>query len=178
MCYSSDEIKKIYRVKFGETNTEFYDFESIKKLLTFLKNPESGVDIVLRDCLHPSEYDKAPTLLLCRSIAKLRGDLIGEDEGSGMGISEPKTVIPLNQLSRFTNEKFLEDKYTNSWKGCWQYGIGKKKVNKTVTIKQLKQDVKLSKLADFSHVSYNVMMWSDRYVKFKFLIFGFIFMHF
>jgi hypothetical protein len=37
----------------------------------------AGID--LQNCLHPSEYDKPPDLLLCRANSKLEQDIIGKD---------------------------------------------------------------------------------------------------
>ena len=50
------------------------DFGSLQELIKFLRSPAGGVGgaPLIRDCVHPSENDKARTLLLCRSIAKLK----------------------------------------------------------------------------------------------------------
>ena len=133
-------------------------FETLRDIIKYLKEPTSDGSKIqnhpcIRDCLHPSEFDKATTLLLCRSIAKLRADMLGE----GGEISEPKLLIPFKHLSRFENEK-LEGKFTKVWRGLWHK---KKNIKEEVAIKQLNENYQNQKLADFSHTNYNVSMWND-----------------
>ena len=66
-----------YKLAGDTTSPASSTFDSVNELVRVLRDPGqkhrcslSGGP--LKDCLHPSEYDKAPTLLICRSIKKLR----------------------------------------------------------------------------------------------------------
>jgi serine/threonine protein kinase len=128
------------------------EFFSLAELVKYLKEVE-----LIRDCLHPSEYDKSDTLLLCRSISKLRSDMIGSDTSSSAN-SAPKQIIAFNQLSRFETEKW-EGKFTTVWKGNWQRSALGSKSKTVVAIKQLKTIFQASKLTDYVYMTNDVMRW-------------------
>ena len=47
-------------------------YSEISQLIKDLRGP-----LQLKTCLHPSELDKAQTLLLCRSPSKVNADIVG-----------------------------------------------------------------------------------------------------
>ncbi len=73
-----------FRVAGGAAGVRTEEYSSLQELIRSLKRPppppsEGGRSDhpVLRDCVHPSENDRADTLLLCRSIQKLKsGEII------------------------------------------------------------------------------------------------------
>lgn len=73
------------------------------KSASFFQSPESPVPI--KDCLHPSEYDKASTLLICRSESKLKSEAFSVNVGSS-GSGSDKYVIPFTQLGKFEDMQF------------------------------------------------------------------------
>ena len=95
------------------------EFPTIKDIIKSLKESSDGRSPILKDCLHPSEFDKADTLLLCRSMAKLKADMIGKEASSSTAL--PKVVVPFNQLSKFEEKRF-QGKFTNVWKCNWTRG--------------------------------------------------------
>ena len=48
----------------------------------------------LKTCLHPSEYDRAQTLLLCRSYSAIEADIIGHNKWSSIG-QDHRFFIPI-----------------------------------------------------------------------------------
>ena len=114
----------------------------------------------LKNCLHPSEYDKAPTLLLCRAIEKLQDDAYktGGAAQSSIDYSSKPVFIEDHQLSRIENRKF-RGHFTNVWIGIWS----KSKYEKVdVAIKQLKPEhfKTNSILLDFIKASHAAMRWN------------------
>ncbi len=62
-----------YRLSGGPAGIRATEFASIRDLVRTLRLPSSeSSGPILGDCVHPSENDKSPTLLLCRSIAKMK----------------------------------------------------------------------------------------------------------
>jgi hypothetical protein len=106
----------------------------------------------LKTCLHPSEFDRAPSMLLCRSISALEADIVGHNNRGG---SEAKVFIPFSALSRYENVR-LKGRLTSVWKGRW---VKNSKVKVEVAIKQLKHCD--SHLLPFMQMCYNAMLWND-----------------
>ena len=129
-------------------------FVSWKDMIRFLRSPDSPLP--LRDCIHPSEYDKFVTLLLSRSISKLRSDLVGMDASASE--AERKVVIPFNQLSKVENQKWMDGEFVAVWEGMWQ--VSKKQKN-TVCIKQLLPKYACSQMANFVYMTHNMLTWND-----------------
>lgn len=125
-------------------------FKTMRDLRSMLQDLHPGVQF--ENCIHPSEYDKASTLLLCRSTVKLRGDVLGTDlDAKETG---EKVVIQFNQLSRF-EALVKQGVYTAVWPGFWQ----KNRDKKEVAIKQLKREFRRSHLEDFLYLSQTVLSW-------------------
>ena len=146
-----------YRVdvpQMGTTVTK--QFSTLSALIRSLRQAE-----LIQDCLHPSEYDRSDSLLLCRSETKLKADLVGGDAASSACDSQ-KVIIPFNALSRFETERF-EGRFTNVWKGCWRKpGLAwKSNVQTEVAIKQLKQAFHDSKLREFIYLAESVLRWDE-----------------
>ena len=143
------------------------EFESIGQLIKAIKasEPEDGHSTqnsypLLKHCIHPSEYDKAPTLLLCRSIDKLQNDLYktGGAAQANIDLSQKPVFIEDHQLSRIENRKF-RGHFTNVWQGIWTKS---KKNEIDVAIKQLKPEhfKTNSILLDFIKASHAAMRWN------------------
>ena len=143
------------------------EFESIGQLIKTIKNSEaqdtesSQVSFPsLKNCIHPSEYDKSPTLLLCRSIDKLQDDIYkaGGAAQANVDLSQKPVFIEDHHLSRIENRKF-RGHFTNVWQGIWT----KSKHQKIdVAIKQLKPEhfKTNSILLDFIKASHAAMRWN------------------
>ena len=106
----------------------------------------------LKTCLHPSEYDRCPILLICRSEKALGNDIIGQQERLA---SQQKLCIPLSALSRIENVKIVKGHFTKLWKARWTTKDGKS----DVAIKQLKHND--SHLQPFMHMCAQAMLWND-----------------
>ena len=146
-----------YRVDVPQMGTTVTKrFSTLSALIRSLRQAE-----LIQDCLHPSEYDKSDSLLLCRSETKLKADLVGGDATSSACDSQ-KVIIPFNALSRFETERF-EGKFTNVWKGNWRKpGMAfKSNVQTEVAIKQLKQAFHDSKLREFVYMTESVLRWDE-----------------
>ncbi|TRY68639.1 hypothetical protein TCAL_08883, partial [Tigriopus californicus] len=124
-------------------------FKTMRELRSMLHEHQN---VQFENCIHPSEYDKASTLLLCRSTIKLRGDVLGTDLDAKE--NGEKVVIQFNQLSRF-EALVQEGVYTAVWPGFWQ----KHRDKKEVAIKQLKREFRRSHLEDFLYLSQTVLSW-------------------
>ena len=146
------------------------EFESIGHIVKTIKQLETEMSHMpsthqhfpplLKNCLHPSEYDKAPTLLLCRAIEKLQDDAYktGGAAMSSIDYSSKPVFIEDHQLSRIENRKF-RGHFTNVWLGVWS----KSKYQKVdVAIKQLKPEhfKTNSILLDFIKASHAAMRWN------------------
>ena len=137
--------------------------KTIKKLYTEVSDlPSTQQQSIplLNNCLHPSEYDKAPTLLLCRSIQKLEDDVY-RTEGtaqSNIDFASKPVFIEDHQLSRIENRKF-RGHFTNVWQGIWSKSRHEKI---DVAIKQLKPEHFKSNsiLLDFIKTSHAAMRWN------------------
>ena len=105
----------------------------------------------LKTCLHPSEYDRAASLLVCRSESALGNDIFGQDR---QGAHE-KVFIPIAALSRIENVKIMKGRFTKVWKALWAVSGDRKEV----AIKQLKHND--SHLMPFMHMCNDAMLWSD-----------------
>ena len=132
------------------------EFPTLNALIRSLKQAE-----LIQDCLHPSEYDRSDSLLLCRSESKLKADLVGGDATSSACDSQ-KVIIPFNALSRFETERF-EGRFTNVWKGNWRKpGLAwKSNVQTEVAFKQLKPAFHDSKLREFIYMAESVLRWDE-----------------
>ena len=106
----------------------------------------------LKTCLHPSEYDRCPILLICRSEKALGNDIIGQQERLA---SQQKLCIPLSALSRIENVKIVKGHFTKLWKARWTTKDGKS----DVAIKQLKHND--SHLQPFMHMCAQARLWND-----------------
>jgi hypothetical protein len=63
--------------------------------------------VPLKDCLHPSEYDNAETLLLSRAESKLKADALGIiNSSTPHANSESPVIIPFTNLGKFPKFKF------------------------------------------------------------------------
>ena len=107
----------------------------------------------LKTCLHPSEFDRARTLLLCRSVQATEVDIIGHDRSVDQ---EPKYFIPVSALAKYESNK-LKGRFTNVWIGRWTRNS---KCKEKVAIKQLKPHCD-SQLLPFMQMCYNTMLWND-----------------
>ena len=170
-------IQKIGENRFRLQETSSYtsinlvgEFESISDVIKAIKQLEienSQLPAIhqqslplLKNCLHPSEYDKAPTLLLCRAIDKLQDDAYktGGAAQANIDYSSKPVFIEDHQLSRIENRKF-RGHFTNVWQGIWS----KSKHEKVdVAIKQLKPEhfKTNSILLDFIKASHAAMRWN------------------
>lgn len=136
------QITEIEGQKFQVHGEIYGDF------LSMIKDLKQKLD--LKTCLHPSEFDRPPNILLCRSIASLEADLVCKRPSQ----THPPVFIPFSSLSRYENKKF-RGHLTNVWKGRWHQSPGKKV---TVAIKQLKHD---KDLLPFMQMAYNAMLWDE-----------------
>ena len=107
----------------------------------------------LKTCLHPSEFDRARTLLLCRSVSATEADFIGHGRSVDQ---EPKVFIPVSALAKYESYK-LKGRFTNVWIGKWTRSA---KHKEDVAIKQLKSHCD-SQLRPFMQMCYNTMLWND-----------------
>ena len=107
----------------------------------------------LKSCLHPSEYDRAQTLLICRSVEALENDIIGTDRSE----FEQKFFIPRSSLSRLENYKVMKGRFTKLWKAQWRKSGSKDKME-DVAVKELCYD---HHLQPFMHMCHNTMLWND-----------------
>ena len=77
-------------------------YNDIGSLIKDLKRP-----LNLTSCLHPSEFDRAPTLLLCRSASAIKADFEGHNR-SGLG-RESRQIIHMTgkqeQVLKFLKRK-------------------------------------------------------------------------
>eukprot|EP00095_Tigriopus_kingsejongensis_P006153 snap_masked-scaffold40_size501252-processed-gene-0.1 protein:Tk06153 transcript:snap_masked-scaffold40_size501252-processed-gene-0.1-mRNA-1 annotation:"tyrosine-protein kinase hopscotch" len=122
------------------------------------KITEAHSEVVFNASIHVSEYDKAPTLLLCRSLSKLKGDILGSGEdGSG---TESKMVISFSHLAR-GEQRVKQGEYTVVWPGTW---TRTKQSKVDVSIKQLKKEFARSHLEDFTYLSQKVLSWDNRFL--------------
>lgn len=146
-----------YRVEVPQMGTTVTkQFSTLSALVRSLRQAE-----LIQDCLHPSEYDRSDSLLLCRSETKLKADLVGGDATSSACDSQ-KVIIPFNALSRYETERF-EGKFTTVWKGNWRKpGLAwKSNVQTEVAFKQLKHAFHDSKLREFIYMAESVLRWDE-----------------
>ena len=145
------------------------EFDSIGSVVNAIKQLESMHEKMqpthqpppsLKNCIHPSEYDKASTLLLCRAIDKLQDDDYKSRGAmkSNIDFSTTPVFIEDHQLSRIENRKF-RGHFTNVWQGIWNKS---KHQQIDVAIKQLKPEhfKTNSILLDFIKASHSAMRWS------------------
>jgi len=126
-------------------------FDSINDLIQTLKNTSSHIE--LTDCLHPSEFDKADSLLLCRTDKQLKEDRLGNKPAE----ETMRKFIPFHTLSRY--EMTLQyGRMTKAWKGEWRCS---KSERKTVALKQLNKEVMAERMGDFLQLCYQAMLWDD-----------------
>ena len=145
------------------------DFESIGNIVKAIKQLElsnaneplsASTMPTLKHCLHPSEYDKTHTLLLCRSIEKQEDDIykMGGAAQANHNFNSKPVFIEDHHLSRIENRKF-RGHFTNVWQGVWSKSRHQKL---DVAIKQLKTEhfKTNSILLDFIKTSHTSMRWS------------------
>ncbi len=122
-------------------------YNDLKALIKDISGP-----LGLKTCLHPSEYDRAATLLICRSDTALSNDIIGQDKN----LLQQKVFLPLASLQRIENVPVMKGRFTKVWKAQWSKGSKEKKA---VAIKQLKHND--SHLLPFMQMCNNAMLWDD-----------------
>lgn len=140
-------VKEGYKLVLSDTTHFFLNFRDLTR---FLHDPESPFPI--KNCLHPSEYDRFPNLLLCRPPRKLRADLSNSD-----GTSEGKKIIPIRSISKVENQRWADGEFCTVWKGQWSIN----KEQKVVAIKQLNPQHRESHLASFLYMTHDLLLWSD-----------------
>ena len=77
-------------------------YNDIGSLIKDLKRP-----LNLTSCLHPSEFDRAPTLLLCRSASAIKADFEGHNR-SGLGRESRQIIHMTGSTTIFYNRQTLK----------------------------------------------------------------------
>lgn len=129
----------------------YQPFPSLPALLHALKSSQSSV--VLLDCVHPSEFDRCASLLLCRSAAQWKADSLGNRPTQ----TADRLFIPHKSLSRYEGSMY-QGRMCNVWKGEWKKGPA---VRKTVAIKQLNKELLTDKMTEFLNLATKCMLWDD-----------------
>ena len=126
-------------------------FSSILDLVKALKSTPSFLE--LTDSLHPSEFDKTPSLLLCRTDSQWKEDKLGARTEFG----QKKLVIDPRSLSRL-EQTLRKGRMCLVWRGEWRES---KENSKVVAIRQLCKSHKETHQDSFLEMSYRTIFWDD-----------------
>jgi len=127
------------------------EFKTIGELTLALRTVPSSIE--LTDCIHPSEFDKAKSLLLCRTDSQWREDALGNK----LAQCSEKVCIQPSSLSRY-EVTLAKGRMCSIWKGVWHRSAQEKKV---VAIKQLHRNLVGSHLSDFMSHAQKALMLDD-----------------
>jgi len=126
-------------------------FKTVGELILKLRNVPSTVE--LSNCVHPSEFDKTMSLLLCRTDSQWREDTLGTKLAQG----QEKVYIQPKSLSRY-EVTLAKGRMCSVWKGNWQKSSDE---TVTVAIKQLHKSLLGSHLLQFLSLAHKALMWDD-----------------
>ena len=127
-------------------------FSSIVDLVKALKSTPSFLE--LTDALHPSEFDKTPSLQLCRTDSQWKEDKLGARSEFGRNplVINPRALSRLEQTLRSGRMCLV-------WQGEWRMAKGEN--SKVVAIKQLCKSHRESHLTRFLEMSGKTVNWDD-----------------
>ena len=128
-------------------------FPSVDRLVFALRTMEPGHPLQLGNCVHPSEFDRAPSLLLCRTHSQRREDSLG----SRLNSARDKVIIQHPDLNKY-EESLAQGRCCRVWKGVWRRSRTEKK---EVAIKQLNKSLLDSHQAKFLALSQMATLWDD-----------------
>ena len=126
-------------------------FKSIGDLVFALRNVPSNIELL--DCIHPSEFDKSRSLLICRTDAQWREDTLG----TKLSNHNEKVFVHPSSLKRY-EATLVKGKMCSVWKGVWNRSLEEKK---TVAIKQLHKNLGTLHLQQFLSLANKALMWDD-----------------
>jgi len=126
-------------------------FRTVGELVHALRTVPSSIE--LANCVHPSEFDRTPSLLLCRTDRQWKEDSLGSKLNQG----HEKVIIQPRSLARY--EKTLaKGRMCSVWQGVWHKSA---QDIRTVAIKQLHKSLCTSHLVQFLSLSQKALMWDD-----------------
>jgi len=126
-------------------------FRTVGDLVMALRSVPSYLEI--SNCVHPSEFDKPMSLLLCRTDMQWREDTLGTKFMFG----KEKVYIHPKALSMYP-VTLAEGSMCSVWKGIWHKS---NKEAKTVAIKQLHKSRVSTHLPQFLSLVHKAFMWDD-----------------
>eukprot|EP00092_Neocalanus_flemingeri_P038172 GFUD01041549.1.p1 GENE.GFUD01041549.1~~GFUD01041549.1.p1 ORF type:complete len:1200 (+),score=378.78 GFUD01041549.1:57-3656(+) len=126
-------------------------FRTVGELILALRTVPSRIE--LGNCVHPSEFDRTMSLLLCRTDTQWREDSLG----SKMIRGHEKVVIQPRSLARYENT-LAKGRMCSVWQGVWHRSPQE---TRTVAIKQLHKSLVTSHLSQFLNLSQRALMWDD-----------------
>ena len=124
---------------------------SVRELVAALRSVPSFIE--LTNCLHPSEYDRCPALLPCRTDSQWKEDRL---RGTANLVKE-KVIINPGSLSKFESS-MKQGKMCTVWQGQWRRKGG---VKETVAIKQLNKREINTQSSSFLEMARRVLEWDD-----------------
>ena len=124
---------------------------SVRELVAALRSVPSFIE--LTNCLHPSEYDRCPALLPCRTDSQWKEDRL---RGNASLVRE-KVIIGPGSLSKFETS-MKEGRMCTVWRGEWRRKGG---VVETVAIKQLNRREMNTHSSRFLEMARRVLEWDD-----------------
>lgn len=125
-------------------------FRTVGELVLALRTVPSSIE--LTNCVHPSEFDRTMSLLLCRTDTQWREDTLGK-----LTQGQEKVYIQPNSLSRY-EVTLARGRMCSVWKGMWHRSAQE---TKTVAIKQLNKSLLGSHLLQFMSLANKALMWDD-----------------
>ena len=126
-------------------------WRSIRELVAAIRSLPSFIE--LTNCLHPSEYDRCPDLLPCRTDSQWKEDRLR----GGANLVREKVIIGPGSLSKYETS-MKEGKMCTVWRGEWRRKGG---VVETVAIKQLNRREITRHSLRFLEMARRVLEWDD-----------------
>ncbi|XP_023327964.1 tyrosine-protein kinase JAK2 isoform X3 [Eurytemora carolleeae] len=155
LCILRDKDTGLYSLDRGgrfQLPEEVYQpFSSVSLVVQAIRTGQTCFQLL--DCIHLSEYDKCPSLLLCRNPVQWKHDSLGSKPST----TSDRYFIPYNNLSKFEGICH-QGRMCKVWKGEWRQNTADRRV---VAIKQLKKDLMGEKMTEFLNLATRVMRWDD-----------------
>ena len=141
-----------YRILAAPPSALARPWPSLAQLLHALKTLPSNIE--LGDCVHPSEFDRADSLLPCRTDLQRREDSLGA--AASLGARE-RVVIQPRSLSRYETS-LKEGRLTQVWQGEWKRRGG---AREEVAIRQLRLPASSEDCTRFLELARRCLEWDD-----------------
>jgi len=127
----------------------YLPYSTIDELIKVLKQQKF---FKLADCIHPSEFDRCHSLLLCRNPVQWRQDALGTRSSN----TSDRFLILYNQLFKYEGIEH-RGRMCMVWKGEWRRGNEKVEV----AIKQLKNEYMDEMSTQFLNLASRSMRYDD-----------------